>query len=66
MPHEDPFVITLKIADCLAKMVLVDEGSTVEIMLYSTFADEEIIPVMTALVKFEGHLWFQWEPSSWR
>lgn len=58
MPHKDPLVITLKIANCLVERILVDRCSTVEIMSYSAFRqiellDEEILPMATPLVGFD-------------
>lgn len=57
MPHEDPLVITLKVANCIIKRVLMDGGSVVNVMFYSTFQqiglpDEEIVPVTTPSVGF--------------
>lgn len=59
MPHEDPLVVTLKVANCIVKRVLIDGGSTMKVMLYSKFQqidllDKEIIPITTPLVGSDG------------
>lgn len=57
--HDDPLLILLNIANCLVKRVLVDNESSVEVMFLSAFvgvglAKEDIVPIDTPLVGFDG------------
>lgn len=59
IPHEDPLVVTIKISNCLVKRILVDKGSAVKVMFYSTFIqiglpNKEIVPALTPLIGFDG------------
>lgn len=52
-------VVMVKISNCLVRRVLIDRGSAVEIMFYTTFKqiglpNEEIVLVSTLLVGFDG------------
>ncbi|XP_059631063.1 uncharacterized protein LOC132273954 [Cornus florida] len=44
IPHEDPLVISLTVAECLVRIVLIDPGSSVNIMLRDIFDRLEIKP----------------------
>ncbi|XP_059671018.1 uncharacterized protein LOC132316557 [Cornus florida] len=44
IPHEDPFVISLTVTECLVRRVLIDPGSSANVMLRDTFDRLEIKP----------------------
>ncbi|XP_059635324.1 uncharacterized protein LOC132277487 [Cornus florida] len=44
IPHEDPLVVSLTVAECLVRKVLIDPGSSVNIMPIVTFDRLEIKP----------------------
>ena len=58
-PHDDAIVITLLIADYSTRRVLVDNGSSVDILYYPAFQQmnlgrEQLRPVHSPLVGFGG------------
>ena len=58
-PHNDAIVITLIIADYLTRRVLVDNGSSTNILYYPTFQQmnlerDQLRPVHSPLVGFDG------------
>ena len=58
-PHDDAIVITLLIADYTTKRVLVDNGSSANILYYPTFQQmrlgrDQLCPVNSPLVGFDG------------
>ena len=58
-PHDDAIVITLIIADYLTRRVLVDNGSSTNILYYPTFQQmnlerDQLRPVHSPLVGFGG------------
>ena len=60
-PHGDAFVITLRIGGYDVKRVMVDQGSTVEIMYPDLYKGlnlkvEELTPYNSPLVSFEGKI----------
>ncbi|XP_056846089.1 uncharacterized protein LOC130497121 [Raphanus sativus] len=60
-PHHDALVISLTIANCLVKRILVDNGSSGNIIFYSAFADLGLEPTAltrkaTPLVGFSGEV----------
>ena len=60
-PHDDALVITLRIGGYDVKRVMVDQGSTVEIMypdLYKALnlKAEDLMPYSSPLVSFEGKI----------
>ncbi|XP_056857014.1 uncharacterized protein LOC108833887, partial [Raphanus sativus] len=60
-PHHDALVISLTIANCLVKRILVDNGSSSNIIFYSAFADLGLEPTAltrkaTPLVGFSGEV----------
>ncbi|XP_059654722.1 uncharacterized protein LOC132301489 [Cornus florida] len=44
IPHEDPLVVSLTVAECLVRRVLIDPGSSVNVMPRDTFNRLEIKP----------------------
>ncbi|XP_056847421.1 uncharacterized protein LOC130498093 [Raphanus sativus] len=61
VPHHDALVISLTIANCLVKQILVDNGSSSNIIFYSAFADLGLEPAAltkkaTPLVGFSGEV----------
>ena len=60
-PHDDALVVTLRIGGYDMKMVLVDQGSVVEVMypdLYKglNLKPEDLLPYDSPLVNFEGKI----------
>ncbi|XP_056852531.1 uncharacterized protein LOC130501721 [Raphanus sativus] len=60
-PHHDALVISLTIANCLVKRILVDNGSSINIIFHSTYADLGLEPKAltrkaTPLVGFSGEV----------
>ncbi|XP_056848891.1 uncharacterized protein LOC130499023 [Raphanus sativus] len=60
-PHHDALVISLTIANCLVKRILVDNGSSSNIIFHSAFADLGLEPTAltrraTPLVGFSGEV----------
>ncbi|XP_056843235.1 uncharacterized protein LOC130495757 [Raphanus sativus] len=60
-PHHDALVISLTIANCLVKRILVDNGSSNNIIFHSAFADLGLEPTAltrkaTPLVGFSGEV----------
>jgi len=58
-PHDDALVINLSIADFNTQQVLVDNGSSMDILYYPTFQQiridkEWLLPLDTPLIKFGG------------
>ena len=58
-PHDDAIVITLLIADYTTKRVLVDNGSSADILYYPAFQQmrlgwDQLRPVNSPLVGFGG------------
>ena len=58
-PHDDALVITLQIGGYDVKRVMVDQGSTVEIMYHDLYKGlslraEDLTPYSSPLVSFEG------------
>ena len=58
-PHDDAIVITLLIADYTTRRVLVDNGSSADILYYPAFQQiwlgrDQLRPVNTPLVGFGG------------
>ena len=58
-PHDDAIVITLLIADYTTRRVLVDNGSSADILYYPTFqqmnlGQDQLHPVYSPLVGFGG------------
>ena len=58
-PHDDVIVITLLIADYTTRRVLVDNGSSVDILYYPAFQQMRLVrdqlrPVNSPLVGFGG------------
>ncbi|XP_059635267.1 uncharacterized protein LOC132277423 [Cornus florida] len=53
IPHEDPLVVSLTVAECLVRRVLIDPGSSANIMPRVTFDRLEINPKE---LKFTGNL----------
>ena len=58
-PHDDAIVITLLIADYTTRRVLVDNGSSVDILYYPTFQQmrlgrDQLRPVCSPLIGFGG------------
>lgn len=58
-PHDDPLVISLQVMNCMVKCVLVDTGSSVEVLFAYAFdqmgfSREDIIPMSTPPVGFDG------------
>ncbi|XP_056843060.1 uncharacterized protein LOC130495653 [Raphanus sativus] len=60
-PHHDALVISLTIANCLVKRILVDNGSSSNIIFHSAFADLGLEPTAltrkaTPLIGFSGEV----------
>ncbi|XP_028117431.1 uncharacterized protein LOC114315058 [Camellia sinensis] len=58
-PHNDALVVTLRVKDLDIKRILIDQGSSVEIMYYDMFKqmkleDEDLAPAMSHLVSFNS------------
>ena len=58
-PHDDAIVITLLIADYTTIRVLVDNGSSADILYYHTFQQmrlgrDQLHPINSPLVGFDG------------
>ena len=58
-PHDDAIVITLLIADYTTRRVLVDNGSSADILYYLAFQQmrlgrDQLRPVNSPLVGFDG------------
>ncbi|XP_059654652.1 uncharacterized protein LOC132301417 [Cornus florida] len=59
LPHEDPLVISLPVANCMIKRVLVDSGSSANIIIKAVFEQLEIPsssirPTSSPLMGFDG------------
>ncbi|XP_059654974.1 uncharacterized protein LOC132301764 [Cornus florida] len=59
LPHEDPLVISLLVANCMIKRVLIDPGSSANIITKAVFAQLEIQsssirPTFSPLMGFDG------------
>ncbi|XP_028121917.1 uncharacterized protein LOC114319112 [Camellia sinensis] len=59
MPHNDALVVTLRVKDIDIKRILIDQGSSVEIMYYDTFKqmklkDKDLAPATSPLVSFNS------------
>ncbi|XP_059650445.1 uncharacterized protein LOC132296250 [Cornus florida] len=59
LPHEDPLVISLLVANCMIKRVLVDSGSSPNIITKAVFEQLEILsssirPTFSPLMGFDG------------
>ena len=60
-PHDDALVITLRIGGYNVKMVMVDQGSAVEIICPDLYKElnlkvEDLTPYSSSLVSFEGKI----------
>ncbi|XP_028079581.1 uncharacterized protein LOC114281326 [Camellia sinensis] len=58
-PHNDALVVTLCVKDFDIKRILIDQGSSVEIMFYDTFKqmkleDKDLAPATSSLVGFDS------------
>lgn len=58
-PHNDMLVVTLHVNDFDIKRILIDQGSSVEIMYYDAFKQlkldkRDLAPVMSLLVGFNS------------
>ncbi|XP_059669080.1 uncharacterized protein LOC132314206 [Cornus florida] len=67
IPHEDPLVISLTVAECLVRRVLIDLGSNANVMPRITFdrleiKPEKLKPIGNPLLGFNGK---QVEPIGW-
>ncbi|XP_028063062.1 uncharacterized protein LOC114266376 [Camellia sinensis] len=59
IPHNDALVVTLRVKDFDIKLILIDQGSSVEIMYYDTFKqmkleDKDLAPATSPLVGFNS------------
>ncbi|XP_028103434.1 uncharacterized protein LOC114302590 [Camellia sinensis] len=59
MPHNDALVVTLRVKDFGIKRILIDQGSSVEIMYYDAFKqmkleDKDLAPATSPLVGFNS------------
>ncbi|XP_028084618.1 uncharacterized protein LOC114285735 [Camellia sinensis] len=59
MPHNDALVVTLRVKDFDIKRILIDQGSSVEIMYYDVFKqmkleDKDLAPATSPLVGFNS------------
>ncbi|XP_028100372.1 uncharacterized protein LOC114299735 [Camellia sinensis] len=59
MPHNDALVVTLRVKDFNIKRILIDQGSSVEIMYYDAFKqmkleDKDLAPATSPLVGFNS------------
>ncbi|XP_026451410.1 uncharacterized protein LOC113351680 [Papaver somniferum] len=57
--HNDPLVLTLPVAGCNIKKVLIDEGSSVNVLFYDTFKrmelnDEQLMSSYYTIYGFNG------------
>ncbi|CAB4278447.1 unnamed protein product [Prunus armeniaca] len=58
-PHKDTLVVTLSVANLMVKRVMIDGGSSVDVLFWSTFKrmkldETEIQPNPTSICAFEG------------
>ena len=58
-PHDDALVVSIRVRDYNTHRVLLDNGSSTDILYYSAFQQmrierERLIPVNVSLVGFEG------------
>ena len=58
-PHNDALVVTLRIKDYDVKRILIDQGSSCEIMYYDTFKqlkleDKDLAPAVSPLIGFNS------------
>lgn len=53
-PHDDALVVILKVGNCLIKCILVDNGSSTNVIVFSTMEAMGINPV--EIEKTKGHL----------
>ena len=58
-PHDDAFLISIRIGDYNTHRVLVDNGSSVDILYYPAFQQmrinkERLVPTSAPLIGFEG------------
>ena len=58
-PHDDAFVVSIRVRDYNTHKVLVDNGSSTDILYYPAFQQmriekEQLIPTNAPLVGFEG------------
>ena len=58
-PHNDALVITLRVKDFDVKWILIDQGSSCEIMYYETFKqlklqDKDLAPAISPLIGFNS------------
>ncbi|XP_059635298.1 uncharacterized protein LOC132277460 [Cornus florida] len=59
LPHEDPLVISLLVANCMIKRILIDPGSSANIITKAVFEQLEIpsssiLPTSSPLIGFDG------------
>ncbi|XP_026410818.1 uncharacterized protein LOC113306047 [Papaver somniferum] len=57
--HKDPLVLTLPVAGCNVKKILIDGGSSVDVLFYDTFKrmelnDEQLISSYYTIYRFNG------------
>ncbi|XP_026383391.1 uncharacterized protein LOC113278879 [Papaver somniferum] len=55
--HKDPLVLTLPVAGCNVKKILIDGGSSVHVLFYDTFKrmelnDEQLMPSYYTIYEF--------------
>ena len=58
-PHDNALVVSLRVADSNMHWVLVDNGSSTDILYYLTFQQmridrEQLVPINASLIGFEG------------
>lgn len=61
LPHNDALVVSLQLKDCTVRRILVDQGSSVEVIYYSLFKDmglseTDLQPCTLLLIGFSGAL----------
>ena len=58
-PHDDAFVVSIRVGDYSTHPVLIDNGNSVDILYYPAFQQirierERLVPANAPLVRFEG------------
>jgi hypothetical protein len=59
VPHDDPLVVTMTVANCSVRRILIDNGSSADILYWTAFSQMKISrdkmrPIRTPLVGFAG------------